>query len=153
MSRIVGIWKNERLKAWKTCLFQRFSFSWTFMLSWVEHEKITSEPGLSYNAILCVCWQRRFWRYSLDAHVHMGRQCYIHQNILLYDSYKRPPLTRWNWLSLVVTDLDVYRWKARFSPGQVDIRICQCVRKIKTDWTRFSTGQVNITLVSLLTDR
>ena len=29
---------------------------------------------------------------------------------LLYDSYKRPPLIGWNYLSLVVTDIYVYQW-------------------------------------------
>ena len=38
-------------------------------------------------------------------------------------------LTYYFWL--VMTNLDVYQWWAKFSPGQVDVRICQCWQTAK----------------------
>ena len=46
---------------------------------------------------------------------------------------------QWLWLILISK-----RW-AKFSQGQVDIRICQCWQTAKIDWTKLSPGQVDMT--------
>ena len=42
-----------------------------------------------------------------------------------------------------MTDLDVYQWWAKLSPGQVDIKFVNAVKQLEIDWTKFNLGQVD----------